>query len=368
MWWALFEGPSKLRARLERTERRAVAKNRPRHQVPLLPEAPSGDELMRPVAPAQKPSHRWLPWTLGGLAATTAVAIGAALVFWMSEPEPPTAASSPPIPTAGVSEARLPTLASAAAERPSFSIAWRGEVTASRGSTVEVGSNCSIEVKVVGGDVDWLKVVCSDAVLYDRRTALQGESISSSELFELPKGDDAWIYRLEYVDTGARTGRSQITLNSFTHTGVVHSDSGQRFRAELALTPDSEARRGPSLFETPRSVAPAEARLRATEVTGPSPIPLDTECRFASRFVMSSKNGHECKAELECRGSVVYGAGESGYGHCTLDGHRVAAFDDDKESFRDSDPAVRFDGKKSELRLRDSPGGQAWTAKLSVVR
>lgn len=50
LWWLLFEGPSKLRAKLERTERKAQARAPAKLGVALLPEASLGDELMRPLA------------------------------------------------------------------------------------------------------------------------------------------------------------------------------------------------------------------------------------------------------------------------------------------------------------------------------
>jgi hypothetical protein len=156
-----------------------------------------------------------------------------------------------------------------------------------------------------------------------------------------------------------------VTLNSFTHTGVVFSDTGEHFRVGLSLEPESDPRAGAPLFETPRSVAPLKLRLRAKEISGPSPIAEGAGCDFETRFMMRSKESGECKARLVCEGRTLYGDGEAGYGHCRLAGDRITTFSDDKESFRDSDPAVELDVAKGELVLRDSPKGEAWVAKLA---
>lgn len=48
-WWLLFEGPSRMRSKLERVERKALARVAPKLGFPLRPEQPSGDELMAPL-------------------------------------------------------------------------------------------------------------------------------------------------------------------------------------------------------------------------------------------------------------------------------------------------------------------------------
>jgi hypothetical protein len=49
LWWALFEGPSRLRSKRERMERKALAKAPPKLGIALRPNQPPGDELMQPL-------------------------------------------------------------------------------------------------------------------------------------------------------------------------------------------------------------------------------------------------------------------------------------------------------------------------------
>src|SRR5690606_15817659 len=98
MWWALFEGPSKLRSKLERTERKALARPKPRHVVPLVPDAPLGDDLMRPLP---EPRSRVVPIAVGSLLAVSSVALVVAVWEAKTSDDAPLAALPPsPAPSA----------------------------------------------------------------------------------------------------------------------------------------------------------------------------------------------------------------------------------------------------------------------------
>jgi hypothetical protein len=375
-WWLLFQGPSKLRSKLERNERRAQPRPAARVEAPLHGDAEVSTRRSRK---SQAARFVLALSVFGGLAVATAVAT---FVLTSGAPDATPLAALPQSEAANVNEQTelgaqpptalvpappLPAPSEALKPGPSFVAEWPAHVASTRGSSVKRGTACNVRAKVVDGSLDWVKVDCGNATLYDRRTPLNGMSMSSSELFEVPDSRaTSWRYRLKYADTGARRGRSQITLNSFNAQGVVFSEDDPSFRVELRLSAESVAREGEALFDTPRNSKPLLAKLKVKQLSGPAPIPQTALCELSATFTMGSSEGPQCKTRLACGAITPYGKGESGYGQCRLKDGAVVAFSDPTPSFRDADPVFEFDLTAPRISLSDTPDTEPYTVEFET--
>src|SRR5690606_29239961 len=129
-----------------------------------------------------------------------------------------------------------PIATSRAADPRSQSIAWSGRERSARGTALEAGAPCNVEASVSDGDIVALEVVCQGKVLHARTAPLHGEATPGKrELFEFPRGQSAWRYGLEVVETAPGEGSTQLLLNTFTQAGVVSSERGAPLRVELSL-------------------------------------------------------------------------------------------------------------------------------------
>lgn len=275
------------------------------------------------------------------------------------EPAEPTPAPEPP------SEPTTP------APEP-FVIEWRGTAQAVQGGQVRRASKCSLQVAIHGVDSDGdarresVKVSCADQVLYDSRTPLNGMAMMSSELFELPDPKGGWAYEFHYSDTGARSGRTQLTVDPASQEVTVFSEQAPTFRVQIRLNQSrSVVREGLPLFETPRTVMPLNLSLSVETQEGPAPIDEGAKCQLNSVFEKRTSTAAICKTTLSCGKQTLYGGKSTGYGPCRLKGEQVFAFTDSEPSFSDKDPAFSFDLDESTFLLSDTPDAELYTVKFT---
>ncbi len=277
-----------------------------------------------------------------------------------AEPEP-TAEPEPAIPTGDAEE--LPP-----AESPPEPIVLQfpARVVASKGNRVKNGAPCVIQVHTYGGRIADLDVTCAKDTIYDTRSRLNGISRMGGQIREQAgKAADEWRYRLQFSDTGARSLRSQVTLNSLTRTGSVFSESTDAFRVELRLSEFSLPRQGEPVFDTPREVLPLRTSLDVISTQGQAPT-LPKTCSLDVRYLESTRQGPNCKTELRCGSRLLYGKGQSGFGPCDIEEGKIVRFRDDEETHEDGDPKFDFDTTSGSVHIEDSPNHQSYSIELRI--
>ncbi len=239
-------------------------------------------------------------------------------------------------------------------------------VVSARGRSLKKGSSCLVNVHLTGPKITDLDVACGTETLYDTRTPLNGMSSRGSGLYESPAAKPGqWQYGVGFTDTGSRSSRNQITLDSGLKQATVFSESVDSFRVELRVAEHTAPREGEPLFDTPREVDDLAKLVTPGAVEGEVEIPKG-KCTLTSRFVSASSGGLRCKTSLSCGRTVLYGTGTSGYGPCTVEGQSIVGFSDPKHTFEDGDPSLILDLAQRQLTLADSPSQQAYTMNFSL--
>ncbi len=240
-------------------------------------------------------------------------------------------------------------------------VKYPARVLSSKGNKVKVGAPCVVNVRVLSGHIKDLDVTCAQKMLYDTRTPLNGMARVGGQVFERAgDGEQEWRYRLQYSDTGTRSQRSQVTLNSLTQEGAVFSEAFEAFRVEFRLSEYSLPREGAPIFETPREVLPLRRTAQVESTHGTIPK-VPTACSIEARFLESTRGGPRCKTQLSCGSRVLYGRGNSGLGPCEIEDGAIARFADEEETHQDGDPSLILQVADGSIRLSDSPSQQSFS-------
>lgn len=273
--------------------------------------------------------------------------------------EPPT----PAVPEAPVEPPAPEAHPGSPLEDEPVTLQFLARVVSVKGRGVSKGAKCQVNVHVSGSHIDDLDVSCGDKVLYDSRTPLNGMASMGHDLFERKKGD-AWVYRVVYLDTGMRSSRKQIRLDSSARQATVFSESVDAFSVDLRVDEFSLPRKGEPLMGTDAQVAPLEVALYFAAETGTPPKAPRDKCVLKSQFLETSSDGARCKTLLSCGPTILYGKGQTGFGPCDILDGRIVSFEDAQETHVDGDPALEFGSQT--VKLSDSPGRVPFGLEFSV--
>lgn len=264
--------------------------------------------------------------------------------------------------------------------QPTDVIWFGGLVTSQTGERVEEGAPCLVRAELHSGPrPTWVTVHCDGVLLYDTNEPL-GTSIQMHDenLQELrSSSQDVFTYTLRYVDTGARSGpRAQIAMDSLRHELRVYDEGASPFSVTVHVNDVSFPRWGSSLTPGgndahPPAGSPLHVLARPTELAGPVP---DTIRQARSRQrdtcelqVRPNTSRFNCRATLRCGDVIVYGAGGSGYNHCTVAESVLGRADDSGTSTTDGDPAFELDWPERRVSVTDGVDPERWTATFELA-
>lgn len=248
------------RARVELIESRM---NEARRELDLLSRELS-DLRGTPAQVPQKTSYRPLVFACGLLT----IAMGVAGFFVASRSAPPAPVQQPrgklaevvapvPPPTPEPTPEPAPEPSPPEPSRPmrTAKTKFTAKVTNASGMGPKVGAKClvlaALESDGEKGRVQDISVNCGGLSIYDSSDKLEGMSMNSAGMAELPgKVSGTQTYAIRYSDTGARSGpRTQISLDTTRGAGAVWSDVVPIFRVELSVPQESEPVTGARLID-----------------------------------------------------------------------------------------------------------------------
>jgi hypothetical protein len=242
---------------------------------------------------------------------------------------------------------------------------FAARVSSVKGKTLSKGSKCAINVYTTGSQIDDLDLACGKVLLYDSRTPLNGMSSHRLGLYERAKGD-GWVYRAIYWDTGSRTSRNQLLLDTTSKEATAFSESGDAFSVELVVDEFSAKRVGASLVNAGPAPKKLERALTVTSESGTPPKIVGKSCKLSTQLVETSVDGPECRSELRCGGTVLYGTGTTGFGPCDIKGGAIVNFNDPKESHEDGDPSLIVEVEEGIATLSDSPQREEYSLDFAL--
>jgi hypothetical protein len=117
-------------------------------------------------------------------------------------------------------------------EKARHSVVWKATVQHATG--MAVAGPCTITATIRGegddADVGDVQIACGKTTLYDSKTPLNGMSMNSSDAKE-----SAGAFSMVYSDKGARSGRTQASIDTSKHAAAAWSDDAPPFRVDLAV-------------------------------------------------------------------------------------------------------------------------------------
>lgn len=253
-------------------------------------------------------------------------------------------------------------------------VEWKATIARSQGGGPPPGTPCKIVADVSGdgssAGVGNLEVSCGTRFLYRASDTFNGMSNNGSHVEEVAgKAAGALQYTLNYEDQGARSGRSQITIDTNQRSGTVWSDNAPTFRVDLRMEPMSLARTGEPLIDPEnRKERLAETIVRTGTVTkleGAPGVAAGAACTVDVSPVATGN--HNCRIRVRCGNKLFYGDGSSGFNVCSLKEGRVARLVDDRPSSEDSDPTLDMDLAENTVVVGDD-GDPAWKLTIGLAR
>ena len=249
---------------------------------------------------------------------------------------------------------------------PAAAIVWRGSVDQAVGVALAPGAPCTIEgaFAPTGGGVvaRSLTIACGGQQIY--RAGPEAASASAS-LREGPvHGSGAHEYMLRYSDEASPTRATASTLG---HTVSVWREGEGAMRVTMFVRDVSEAREGEALggrgvARQPSFAGAIEAAARVTSASGHSPAAAGARCVFAVRPVWEFPEN--CRVALRCGSTWIYGARESGYLTCEVQGGRPLAALDENTTNNGGDPRVRWRGRR--VVVSDFTEAGEWSMDLAL--
>ncbi len=249
---------------------------------------------------------------------------------------------------------------------PAAAIVWRGSVDQAVGVALAPGAPCTIEgaFAPTGGGVvaRSLTIACGGQQIY--RAGPEAASASAS-LREGPvHGSGAHEYMLRYSDEASPTRATASTLG---HTVSVWREGEGAMRVTMFVRDVSEAREGEALggrgvARQPSFAGAIEAAARVTSASGHSPAAAGARCVFAVRPVWEFPEN--CRVALRCGSTWIYGARESGYLTCEVQGGRPLAALDENTTNNGGDPRVRWRGRR--VVVSDFTEAGEWSMELAL--
>jgi hypothetical protein len=349
LWWIYFTQPSGQRAELEA----AALADQQRRQERQRQAAARAAAASAP-RPAPRKRSGWIFKNVLPVAATVGVLGAGGGVTYLLEQR---AETSPELPAAAAAAATA-TPGAARAPAPKFILEWTGKVTSAQGKALKKGSACDVRLETAGPAIQWLNVSCGKERLYDSRSPLNGMSMHSSVLAEAPHAERPthWGYAISYQDTGQRTGRSQIQLDTTRREAVIYSESMPAFRVRLSLPTTSQPRVGEPIYDTPRNPSELALDLSVKSTSGSVGVKPGATCKLRMVFVNSLPSAKLCKTTLVCGKEWLYGTKQQpGFTACTLDAQASPASGYDRQPVSgDGSPELEVDVPSRRVSLKSS--------------
>jgi hypothetical protein len=244
---------------------------------------------------------------------------------------------------------------------PKLVLIWNGKVSKADGKQLVRGESCVVKLESEGAAIQWLNASCGEERLYDSRTPVMGISMRNAVLGEAPHADHPghYGYAVSFQDTGQRSGRSQIQVDSTHQQAIVFSETIPQFRVEIALDVVSQPRKGVPIYKTPERLRSITLDLSVASSTGPCPVKSGERCRLELGFANNLPTATLCSALLSCEKRWLYGKQKQpGFAACTLDaqGSPLTASDRQPPS-ADTTPALEVDVDKGRVTLESSEDG-----------
>ncbi|HHH31572.1 MAG TPA: hypothetical protein ENK57_24930, partial [Polyangiaceae bacterium] len=231
---------------------------------------------------------------------------------------------------------------------------WGGEVIASEGGKANVGDGCLVEAALApGGDVSDVVVRCGQATLYRASEPTRSGMVQlDGGHAELANGDQH-LHILRYRNTGDWSGpRAKLDLDSAKHRARVFKSGAEAWSVTIHLADLSFPRKGPALAPdaaTLSDVAWTRRAARRTAITGPAPPSVAGSPESCELTVHPTPpqpyEGQTltCRVTLRCGGSIVYGAGTTGYVACPRPGDPLTTIRDEGNTEQNDDPKLTVD-------------------------
>jgi hypothetical protein len=299
-----------------------------------------------------------------GIAGTV---VGLSLTFLTGSPQPTLA----PVALAPSG----PSPATAAPLDRHASARWTGVVKTARGRVLAAGAPCTVSgdftsdgTSRVTADVN---VECGGSALYRWADALgSGMEMRQCDVWEGP-GDapGTYHYRLGCQDQGVRSGgRPQMTVDTLSRSVVVFQDAPPAWRVEIEVPQFSDPRPGPPLYVgntlTALPFERTEERTgRVTVVVGAAPAPARAPCTVR---VSPSGPRYNCRVEVVCGGTPIYGASDFGFTSCELEDGRAVRAHDPVGSATEGDPMLTMDLSAGSVVVSDDPPTGTWSVTVAL--
>lgn len=276
--------------------------------------------------------------------------------------EPPTPAEPPPPPPPRAKTART------------ASVEWKATVARSQGGGPPPGTACTIVAELSGdgrgADAREVEVSCGTKFLYRSTDPFDGMSSNGSDVTEAAgKSAGTLQYTLVYQDQGARSGRSQISIDTNQRSGTVWSDNAPTFRVDLRMEPLSLARDGEPLIDPEnrkeRLSAPILRTGKVSKLEGTPGVAVGSACTVDVSPVTSGD--HNCRIRVRCGGRLFYGDKNSGFNVCDLKEGRVGRLVDERPSSQDSDPMLDMDLAEDTVTVADD-AEPAWKLTIDLTK
>lgn len=249
---------------------------------------------------------------------------------------------------------------------PAVAIVWRGSVDHAAGVALAPGAPCTVEGAFsptgAGAVARSLTIACGGQEIY--RAGPEAASASVS-LREGPvHGSGAHEYMLRYSDEASPTRAMVSTLG---HAVSVWREGEGAMRVTMFVRDVSEAREGEAMggrgvARQPSFAGAIESAARVTSARGNAPAAAGARCVFAVRPVWEFPEN--CRVALRCGSTWIYGARESGYLTCEVQGGRPVAALDENTTNNGGDPRVRWRGRR--VVVSDFTEAGEWSMDLAL--
>ncbi len=286
-----------------------------------------------------------------------------------SDVEPPPAASpsTAPVQPAPPPEPIRPNLP--------IDVTWSGVVKKSSHPDVKRRAKClmSLEGSIdpnKNGSEKVIRLSCGKTVLYDSEHPAPGMTRYGFGVGEKPgESPGDWVYAIRLSDTGNRSGRNLIQIDSASGVaGKLTGSTGRNFEVEFQLDRYSTPRQGSSLFDTPKRLGTTKRLTKVSASDGEAPADPGGECNLELELLeVRGLGSGRCRASLTCSKTQAYPASKrGGFGTCEFyDEGNPTSFDDEKVSSLDGDASLSVVGDA--VRASDDPVDGKWSLEASYV-
>lgn len=238
-FWLLFEGPSRLREKLQNRAEAETNKAKKAAHADAQRAMAQREEARSYESPRAKKREK-ISYPMVGLMLGGTLVFGgvmAKIELDQNQRREENAAENQARARARAAEERAAVERRAANERPlakqgaPFSVTINMDVVKAEGQPLQPGSPCVIYASGTGDSFEELHVSCGSALLYDSTTQIMGLRMMDRELYR--SETDQTPNGLRYHDTGQRTNGSEITLDTRVGQAVISSQVVPLFRVEL---------------------------------------------------------------------------------------------------------------------------------------